>query len=971
MDRRVNLAAFVIVGIALSSGSSQGASFYRERLEDPAAVYLMREAFSVQGDGVADDSAGLQQAIDKVAANPGAGVLFVPKGIYRFTKTVYIWPGVRLIGYGDSRPVFKLGENTPGFQEGTGKYVLFFSGGRGFGRRGGSGTPSDGSAGTFYSAFSNIDIEIGPGNPAAVGIRFHVAQHCYVAHADFRLGSARAGLEDIGNEVEDLHFYGGQYGITTRRSAPGWPILVIDCTFEGQSIAAVNDQEAGLTLVRPQFKNVPTAVSIAPGSPEQLSLSDGRLENVTGPALVISNEYSARTQINLQNVACNNVPVLAGFRESGKTVAGDGPAYVVEQFAHGLHLARHDSPRQIKTALAAHKVTALPAPVASDIPRLPDAGTWVNVRTLGVAGDGKTDDTAALKDAIAKHRTLYLPMGWYCVSDTLTLRPDTVLIGLHPANTVINILEKTAAFQGTGEPKPALETPPGGTNIVTGIGIYTGAANPRAVGVKWMAGASSMMNDVRLLGGHGTRVPGERSGSGRLGDRNAWNTQPASLWVTNNGGGTFKDIWTPNPHAQSGLLISDTQTSGRVYAMSLEHHVRNEMIVRNASHWRFHAVQFEEEREEGPKALPLEIDRGSDLQFANTWFYRVISCFVPFPQATRIGNSRDIRFRNLHCYSNSRVSFDSTIFDTTVGTEVRDTEFAVLDITGGPLTIQPPTKTTVLAPGAKVEKLADGFLNIAGAAVDSKGDVYFADARANRIYRWSQEAGRAEPVRDIPEQPVQLAFDKAGNLLVVAYTGNGTVLAFRPDKSDSEIVSLKAEDAAARPGLTALLPVNRWMGDAEFLRDSTTPKPFHYVSPDGTIFIPAGRDFTTGAQQWGIKMADVLRAFRLAPAVAGQRFYVTNEAELKTWSFSVGPDGTLSEPKLFVQEGGECVTADDRGNVYLAAGQILVFDPSGQRIDTIEVPQRPICLVLGGPDRQTLFITARSSLYAMKINVGK
>ena len=338
MDRRVALVAFFLTGIVLSAGLSFGASFYPNRLDDPTAVYLTRESFPVHGDGVGDDSAALQQAIDKVASSGGGGVLFIPKGTYRLTKTVYVWPGVRLIGYGDHRPVLILGENTPGFQEGTGKYMLFFSGGRGFGRNA-DGPPQDGGAGTFYSAMSNIDIEIGPGNPAAVGIRFHVAQHCYVAHADFRLGSARAGLEDIGNEVEDLHFHGGQYGIVTGRSAPGWPILVIDCTFEGQSVAAISDQQAGLTLVRPQFKNVPTAVSIVPDNPEELWLSDGRLENITGPALVISDENNARTQINLQNVACKDVPVLASLRESGKTVAGAGPAYLVERFAHGLHLA--------------------------------------------------------------------------------------------------------------------------------------------------------------------------------------------------------------------------------------------------------------------------------------------------------------------------------------------------------------------------------------------------------------------------------------------------------------------------------------------------------------------------------------------------------------------------------------------------------------------------------------------------------
>jgi sugar lactone lactonase YvrE len=962
MGRKSILAWSFFTSIVLLSGLGHGASFYRERLDDPAAVYLAQKDFPVHGDGVGDDSAAMQQAIDKVASSTGAGVLFIPKGTYRLTKTVYVWPGVRLIGYGETRPVLTLGENTPGFQEGTGKYMLFFSGGRGRN----DGPPQDGGAGTFYSAMSNIDIEIGPGNPAAVGVRFHVAQHCYLAHMDFQLGSAKAALEDIGNEVEDLHFHGGQYGIITKRSAPGWPILVIDCTFESQSVAAISDQQAGLTLVRPQFKNVPTAVSIVPGHPEQLWISDGRLEGVTGPALVISDENNARTQIDLQNVACKDVAVLASFRESGKTVAGVGPAYVVERFTHGLHLAGLGTVRQIKTALAAHEVTALPAPVESDIPSLPDPATWVNVRTLGATGDGRTDDTAAIKEAIAKHRTLYLPMGWYCVSDTLTLRPDTVLIGLNPSATVINVPDKTPAFQGSGEPKPVIEAPKGGTNIVTGIGVYTGAINARATGVKWMAGANSMMNDVRLLGGHGTRVPGDRGGFGRLGNREAWNSQYASLWVTDGGGGTFKDIWTPSPYAQAGITISDTSTSGRVYAMSLEHHVRNEMIIRNASHWRFYAVQFEEEREEGPKALPLQIDHASDIQFANTFFYRVVSSFVPFPYAAKVSDSRDIRFRNLHCYSNSKVSFDSTIFDATANAEVRDPEFALLDVSGGPAPTRRPSGSAVLADGTKVEKLADGFLNIAGAAVDGKGNIYFADARENRIYRWSQQNRRAERVRDIPQQPVQLAFDKAGNLLVVSYVGNGTVLAFRPDVNDSDIVTLTAQPAAPHPEMTAVLPVNRWTGDDEFLWDSTTPKPFHYISPDGTMFIPAGRDFTTGATMWGTKLADVLRAFRLAPATAGRPFYVTNEAELKTWVFKAGEDGTLSDPKLFANEGGEGVTADDQGNVYIAAGQILVFDPSGKQIDTIEVPQRPTCLVFGAQDRKTLFITARSSLYSVQ-----
>ena len=967
MYRESTLIWLCCAGILSPAVFVRATSYYPERLDDPQAIYLTTGDFAVHGDGVGDDAPALQAAIDKVAATTGAGVLFVREGTYRLGTTVYVWPGVRLIGYGAKRPVLTLGENTPGFQEGVDKYMLFFSGGRR--SRGRAGPPRDGGAGTFYSAVSNIDIEIKPGNPAAVGVRFHVAQHCYLAHMDFHLGSARAGLEDIGNEVENLHFYGGQYGIITRRSAPGWPILAIDCTFEGQRTAAISAEQAGLALVRVDFKDVPTAVAIAPGHPDELWLSDARLENVSGPAVIISNENNARTQINLENLACEDVPVLARFHGSGKTPAGAGPKYVVKRFSHGLHLDDLGATRRIKTTMTAHEVGALPAPVESDIPDLPPRDTWVNVKTLGVAGDGETDDTTALKGAISRHQTLFFPMGWYRVSDTLTLRPDTVLVGLNPSATVIHVPDETPAFQGGGTPKPALEAPKGGTNIVTGLGVYTSAANPRAVGVKWMAGPNSMMNDVRLHGGHGTRLPGGGSWW-RDPKRDLWNSQHASLWVTDGGGGTFKDIWTPSPYASSGMYISDTATGGRLYAMSAEHHVDNEVIIRNASNWRFFALQFEEEREEGPKALPLDISGSSNIQFANTFFYRVVSCFVPFPHAVKVADSRDIRFRNLHCYSNSKVSFDSTIFDATAGVEIRDSEFAVLDITGGRPPSRAASDSAVLAAGAEVEKLADGFLSIAGAAVDEKGNVYFADARQRRIWRWLLQNGRAKPVRDIPEQPVQLAFDRAGNLLVIAYEGQGTVLSFRPDVNDSELVKLTPEAAAPHPNMTPILPVNRWMTNAAFMRDSTMKKPHHYVSLDRSVFIPAGEDFTRGAVQWGVKLADLLRAFGVAAALDGHPFYVTNEAELKTWAFDAGPDGTLSNPRLFVEQGGEGLVVDVRGNVYIAAGQIFVFDPSGKQIDIIEVPQRPTCLVFGGQDRRTLFITARSSLYGVRVRTA-
>jgi polygalacturonase len=82
----------------LSTAPCFAASTYPVRLDDPAAVYLTAEEFHVHADGQADDSAPIQAAIDKLQAGKGEGIVFVPQGRYRISRTIYLWPGVRIIG---------------------------------------------------------------------------------------------------------------------------------------------------------------------------------------------------------------------------------------------------------------------------------------------------------------------------------------------------------------------------------------------------------------------------------------------------------------------------------------------------------------------------------------------------------------------------------------------------------------------------------------------------------------------------------------------------------------------------------------------------------------------------------------------------------------------------------------------------------------------------------------------------------
>src|ERR1700686_2853803 len=104
--------------LSATTASAAGSSYYRSRLKDSKAVYLDSAKFSVHGDGQADDTDALQAAINKVQHDRNQGIVFVPAGRYRLSRTIYIWPGIRLIGFGATRPTFVLARNTPGFQQG-------------------------------------------------------------------------------------------------------------------------------------------------------------------------------------------------------------------------------------------------------------------------------------------------------------------------------------------------------------------------------------------------------------------------------------------------------------------------------------------------------------------------------------------------------------------------------------------------------------------------------------------------------------------------------------------------------------------------------------------------------------------------------------------------------------------------------------------------------------------------------------
>ena len=115
------LSAGLFLGAIASATAQPGLSAFVDRPADPRAIQVTGAA----GDGKADDSAAIQAAIDKAAADREEGIVFIPQGRYRITRTIYVWPAVRVFGFGAKRPVFVLVDNTPGFAKGVADMVIF------------------------------------------------------------------------------------------------------------------------------------------------------------------------------------------------------------------------------------------------------------------------------------------------------------------------------------------------------------------------------------------------------------------------------------------------------------------------------------------------------------------------------------------------------------------------------------------------------------------------------------------------------------------------------------------------------------------------------------------------------------------------------------------------------------------------------------------------------------------------------
>jgi gluconolactonase len=104
----------------------------------------------------------------------------------------------------------------------------------------------------------------------------------------------------------------------------------------------------------------------------------------------------------------------------------------------------------------------------------------------------------------------------------------------------------------------------------------------------------------------------------------------------------------------------------------------------------------------------------------------------------------------------------------------------------------------------------------------------------------------------------------------------------------------------------------------------------------------------------------------------GKTLYVSDFGAKKTYRYDISADGSLSGKTLVIEQGSDGMTLDNEGHLYLTGEGVMVVDTSGRQIEHIRVPGEKWTanVAFCGKDRQTLFITASTGLYAVRMRVA-
>ena len=247
-----------------------------------------------------------------------------------------------------------------------------------------------------------------------------------------------------------------------------------------------------------------------------------------------------------------------------------------------------------------------------------------------------------------------------------------------------------------------------------------------------------------------------------------------------------------------------------------------------------------------------------------------------------------------------------------------------------------------------------------------------------------------------------LVFSDIPNSLLMKWSEKEGLSKFRKsENANGNILDLEGNIISCQHGARNIIRIDKW-GKVRVLADKFNGKRFNSpndvaVWKDGTLWFtdpPWGLrepheipghwvyklDPKTGEVEVLIKDLAMPNGIVFSPDFS--RLYVADTGGSKrhpdpkfhdfqdtVTCYALSKKGKLEKKLFVIDQGSDGMAVDVKGNLYLTSGNIQVYDSDGKKIETIEIPQKPANVCFGGKDYQTLFITARSSLYSVRLNL--
>jgi gluconolactonase len=264
--------------------------------------------------------------------------------------------------------------------------------------------------------------------------------------------------------------------------------------------------------------------------------------------------------------------------------------------------------------------------------------------------------------------------------------------------------------------------------------------------------------------------------------------------------------------------------------------------------------------------------------------------------------------------------------------------------------------------GAMPEKAGTGYTFTEGSSVAPDGRVYFTDQPNDKIYIWN-ESGGITLFKEGTERSNGTIFDQKGNLLscadlqnkIIKYTPTGEMVVVYDGGYEGKILNgpndIWADDKGGIYFTDPYYQRGYWERGHKQLQDV---QGVYYLNSAGMLSRVIG---------------DLEQPNGIVGTRDGRYLYVSDIRAGTTWKYNINSDGSLAGKTSFAPAGSDGMTLDRRGNVYLTFDKVLVFSSKGDKIGEIEIPERPSNLCFGGKNRKTLFITARTSVYTLRMKV--